>query len=1851
MANQDTITTFFEAQGLKDVINKVNILLSIYQEIGTVAPSNINKIIQSIDTVSKRTGIASGDIRKFLSEFYKITEGIHGNKIRFLIDAELSKRTIDNISKLEKQHKIPISFDITQEDLPKLQKVINEIKTLNVKSQRDQLTIYKKIQTLIDDQVLKNKDLLLIDDQRNKKLKRIIDIYALMNRRLGVQSNFTQGFVQPKDVKEFEKYLKRLETVREELNQVAKAQQKASGSTAKTEEEQGKLNKQIGVAIGKLIRYRVAFFLMRGAIDATKKSIKDFADTQFLLADLQKVIDQNTDSIKKYRTEAFNLSKTFGVGVGDIIKSMKVWAQTGLKQNDVLAAMSATLVGVNALGSTATEVTEALTSAIFTYGVQASNVTQVISKWLVVQKNFPVTAQDLANSLKAVGAAAKVVGVDLNDLAGYVAAIGAITRKSGSAIGQSLKTMFARLPRKKVISVFENIGVAVLKNASELRDLDDVLDDLHKKWGNLSSVEKAHIAVTFGGIRRYADFIALMDNYNMKTAATIKAQRASTEALQANQLTLNTFKKSWEQAAAALTQFGVIVGQSLAGPLSGLVFLLKGVLKVLNFFHGVLGRIVASVVAFGSVVTIGSIAIAGFKFIMGRLHAKMIEYGIVTGAATAQTIGFEASEEAATASSVGFIGAINGIKLAMGTFGTVLMAASIAIGLISAGWALFGSSQSVASNAVIKTTMSLKDSIKVTEDRIKSLKEENKLTTDVTKELINYRIALDRANKPNIKAGILTKMVADLKLLSNSSYELIDATNTLTNAHTNTTTAINNVITANDNLHKRNIQQIKDLEQINKNLKESRIIQLTGEMAGFTKQIKMLKDFKEKINETFKNLNKTPLPLETPPSELTGKEFQAYFLKRFNFMSFMSDIRKMIFKNQKINLGFEDVFLTPPKYHLKESIDTYIKNMVNAIKDASNQAKESLTETGLAKKYANMLGISDEESKTITYRIQNAVDEAIKTFKDRLVKDKNAIGNISDTKEFLSKILGNKKLTQELYADIGQQLKSTFIWVKGQFGTLGQLGRILNEIGVSIAKDQIEIDKLNGNKNKIKTTLEIGTKPSNDIITFSKSMDSLIKKFKTTTEQFNVLKSSLLFGKVVDENAFKISKMVDIVKTTGTKFQDLAIKISDTTDKINNLTKMKDILETKLPMKNGIINKSNLKVLESIPKLLKDIPTQYSQIAAGSATPIPDINKELTKAKNDLASYKQLLNQLDISKYFVKALKYIREYNKESKENILLQNDINARYDTSIKNVELQLKYLSKFPNKEQEIIALEKERTNLIVQQGKEIAKSFDNKKFPLLSAEKQYKAVLKAANTEHKERIKLLDKEFKIRIDKVMENSVDNAKIFKNTIKDAFTDLPNNILENSQKRKDLSYEIKQAEIDLQNARMSGDQKSIQDAKNRLNLVKDEMKEYRKGWKEIKTIVLDVMSSISDAFYKNLVNQFAENLSNIKVNKNQDVGKLIGDSITNATNNFQQGYMKALSALQTEYATKLKAINKDYQNQLSNIYNTYFVKLNSANDKFLISLKKIIDYVLAALHNIKPINQEKYTNKVVGIKPEKIDTTEFKKVVDYFNTSVNQIPTTITTKIESVEKNKYVNTIAQTAPTINTAAYMAKIVGIKPEAIDTSNLENTAEKTLNTNKSILDATKQNNPKNDPTPKQTVKELNDLQSNLKSFASMISYTLAASLVGTKNKGASVGVGFGSAIGQSLFTNLFKNPGTLMSIFGGPLFGLAGGILGGLFGGLFGHRPKKQEPLSKAMDQNTNATIQNTIALKEIDKKIYNAPTRFNLPTGNYGYGNPAITIHINSTNDAHIAETIKQVLSGDYDVQIQNSGSRGFVPV
>ena len=89
-----------------------------------------------------------------------------------------------------------------------------------------------------------------------------------------------------------------------------------------------------------------------------------------------------------------------------------------------------------------------LTSAINGYGLSAEQAMGIVDKLSAVDVNAATGADDLARALRQTASSAKIAGVDLDDLIGYIAVVQSTTQKSADSIGNSFKTMFARIKRR-----------------------------------------------------------------------------------------------------------------------------------------------------------------------------------------------------------------------------------------------------------------------------------------------------------------------------------------------------------------------------------------------------------------------------------------------------------------------------------------------------------------------------------------------------------------------------------------------------------------------------------------------------------------------------------------------------------------------------------------------------------------------------------------------------------------------------------------------------------------------------------------------------------------------------------------------------------------------------------------------------------------------------------------------------------------------------------------------------------------------------------------------------------------------------------------------------------------------------------------------------------------------------------------------------------------------------------------------------------------------------------------------------------------------------------------------------------
>lgn len=312
---------------------------------------------------------------------------------------------------------------------------------------------------------------------------------------------------------------------------------------------------------GRVIRWGAASKLVWGSVSALKNSISTISDLETGMAQLRMVMNPLQSDFEGLQNTALNFAKDYGVPTQDVLKSMKIFAQQGLKQADVIDRTKTATLAANVTTLNAYDATEALTAATKIYGSEGGKAIKFLDSWSEVESRHAITAADMANALKKSASAAKNAGVDFDQLNGIIAAIGSTTRQSGKEVGTSLRFIFRRLTSEKGPQALGKIGIPTMTPEGDLRSGFDILGDLSSQWDNLTRAQKMNIAQAIGGTRQYNSLLVLMDNWGEALRGIQSSINSKGSAERRNLELMKTYEKQLEQTKAAATELQVAFGK------------------------------------------------------------------------------------------------------------------------------------------------------------------------------------------------------------------------------------------------------------------------------------------------------------------------------------------------------------------------------------------------------------------------------------------------------------------------------------------------------------------------------------------------------------------------------------------------------------------------------------------------------------------------------------------------------------------------------------------------------------------------------------------------------------------------------------------------------------------------------------------------------------------------------------------------------------------------------------------------------------------------------------------------------------------------------------------------------------------------------------------------------------------------------------------------------------------------------------------------------------------------------------------------------------------------------------------
>jgi len=278
----------------------------------------------------------------------------------------------------------------------------------------------------------------------------------------------------------------------------------------------------MGKNIKKVAQWAIATTAIYGSLKQIGEAVQFIKDLNKEMTNIQVVTGMSEDSVNGLAKEFNQLALELGATTIEVAAGSTEWFRAGKTIEETSELMRATMM-LSKLGNMeSAESTTKLTAALNGFQLGAEDAISVVDVLINLDNEYSTSVSELTEALQASSSSAQQVGVDFNELASMITVISSVTRRSGSSIGMSMKTMFARLSAIKLGKMFEDdatdindvekalslVNIKLRDSETSFRDMGDVFDDIAVKWDTMNELEQSAVSTAIAGkmyARTYSD--------------------------------------------------------------------------------------------------------------------------------------------------------------------------------------------------------------------------------------------------------------------------------------------------------------------------------------------------------------------------------------------------------------------------------------------------------------------------------------------------------------------------------------------------------------------------------------------------------------------------------------------------------------------------------------------------------------------------------------------------------------------------------------------------------------------------------------------------------------------------------------------------------------------------------------------------------------------------------------------------------------------------------------------------------------------------------------------------------------------------------------------------------------------------------------------------------------------------------------------------------------------------------------------------------------------------------------------------------------------------------------------------
>ena len=388
---------------VRQAIEAVNNFLNVEKKVSESLNKN-NKVIadlekQANDASIKLAGMGgNADIRTYGNTGIDAVNKEFTEYIRLVKEA---KNVADIKDKTPEQ---------MQEVIDKTNAAVNQQKKLqavfsNSTAFEKQETVYQKVIARITEYQAKFKETLKNTPQLAAQLENLHQQLSTPGAFVGTENKANQEFVKL-------------------TNQIRQA-----GGEAET------LGQKIKRIFGEKLGYGIIASAAMMARQAVKEVYNNVVELDKAVVDLQIATGKNRKEVKELVATYSELGRELGATTSEVAKGADSWLRQGysIEETNELVRQSIMLSKLSGLESA--EATQGLTSAIKGYKLEASEASKVVDMLVAIDMEAAVTSGDLTLAMSECANSARLAGIDMQTLLGYLTVIKEVTQDDAGSVG------------------------------------------------------------------------------------------------------------------------------------------------------------------------------------------------------------------------------------------------------------------------------------------------------------------------------------------------------------------------------------------------------------------------------------------------------------------------------------------------------------------------------------------------------------------------------------------------------------------------------------------------------------------------------------------------------------------------------------------------------------------------------------------------------------------------------------------------------------------------------------------------------------------------------------------------------------------------------------------------------------------------------------------------------------------------------------------------------------------------------------------------------------------------------------------------------------------------------------------------------------------------------------------------------------------------------------------------------------------------------------------------------------------------------------------------------------------------